>query len=254
MKESKTMKVITARISSGLYEALEDYARQKESTKSEIINKVLKQFLLAQSGSEHSSHHDNDFDDSDSYYFKPIYALNDDMRRILIMLEQLAEHMTSDKDEQEQHKYAIEVLEKGYSSEYEDVLPHIVPELPTTITDEAQDIMSMFQDLLISYKNLSADEKTSIPDINKTMLHCQGFDRQDPHEIRVSEYLKLLRQDERWQLPYDDMLKHSDDGNSHRKQLNQYRNMLKKHKSVKHRKSDYSSYLSRDEIMYITTL
>lgn len=112
----------------------------------------------------------------------------------------------------------------------------------------------MFQDLLTSYNNLSKDEKTSVPDMNEHMIHCQGFDFNDPSELRLFDFLRFMREKDRWSIPYDDMIEHSDRGNSHQRQLSQYRNMLKKHKFIRQHILDYSASLSRDEIIQITNL
>ena len=240
--------VITLRISNELNQDLERYADQTNRTKTEVVLESLNNFLNEKSARKYPESRTDPMRKTDWGNFKPIYSLSDDERRRLILLEQIARSNPDPNHDEEDHERAIIALRNGYTSEYDEVLPGIYPELPNEASNEAQDIMEMFQALLLGYEDLSAEDKNTIDEKNRSFIHCHGFDFNDPLEESLFKYLKFIRQDHRWAKPFEDMRKHSDDGNSHSPYLNIYRSMLVEYKRIRRRHQGKFTPLSAKEI------
>lgn len=240
--------VITLRISNELNQDLERYADQTNRTKTEVVLESLNNFLTEKSARKYPESRTDAMRETDWGNFKPIYSLSDDERRRLILLEQIARNNTDPKHDEEDHERAIVALRNGYASEYNEVLPGIFPELPNEASNEAQDIMEMFQALLLGYEDLSTEDKNIIDEKNRSFIHCHGFDFNDPLEVSLFDYLEFIRQDDRWVFPFDDMLKHSDKGNSHSPYLDFYRSMLTRYKRIQRRHQGKLTPLSAKEI------
>ena len=255
MNSDRQSSVITLRISSELNQDLERYADQTNRTKTEVVLESLSNFLDEKSARKYPESRTDAMRETDWGNFKPIYSLSDDERRKLILLEQIAKKLEQiaknnpdPKHEEEEHERAIVALSRGYTSEYDEVLPGIFPELPNEASNEAQDIMEMFQTLLLGYEGLSTEDKKTIGKENESFIHCHGFDFNDPLEGRLYKYLKFIYDDNRWVKPYDDMMKHSDGGNSHSPYLGFYRSMLTRYKRIQRRHQSTLTPLSAKEI------
>lgn len=253
MNSDRQSSVITLRISNELNQDLERYVDQTNRTKTEVVLESLNNFLTEKSARKYPESRTDTMRETDWGNFKPIYSLSDDERRRLILLEQIARNNPDPKHDEEDHERAIVALRNGYTSEYDEVLPGIFPELPNEASNEAQDIMEMFQALLLDYEELSAEDKNTIDEKNRSLIHCHGFDFNDPLEVSLFNYLQFIRQDNRWATPFDDMLKHSDRGNSHSPYLDFYRSMLTRYKPIRRRHQGTLTPLSAKEINEIIT-
>lgn len=244
---------VAARISGELNKTLEAYASQNGSSKSEVIENSLKRFFESQQKRSYSVDEPQDMGN-----YLPIYSLSDSERRILLLLEEIAVSAIKDEEDQfgdkkTEHQRAITVLTNGYVAEYDQVLPGIFPEMTIEMTNSAHDMMDMFQTLLWSYGQLSAEDRSRISEQNMSHLYCSGFDFNDSYESRIFEYLKYVRKDGRWVNVFDDMLEHSDNGNSHRPRLDVYQLMLEKYERIDQRHYGMGKPLSVEEIIDITT-
>jgi uncharacterized protein YfbU (UPF0304 family) len=244
---------VAARISGELNKTLEAYASQNGSSKSEVIENSLKRFFESQQKRSYSVDEPQDMGN-----YLPIYSLSDSERRILLLLEEIAVSAIKDEEDQygdkkTEHQRAITVLTNGYVAEYDQVLPGIFPEMTIEMTNEAHNIMEMFDDLRWSYEKLTEEDKGKITKQNKRHLYCSGFDFNDSYEFRIFEYLKYVKGTGRWEAVYDDMYQRSDSGNSHSKELDIYRLMLKKYERIEQRHHGMGKPLSVEEIIDITT-
>lgn len=249
---------VAARISGELNKTLEAYASQSGSSKSDVIEEALKKFFDSQQRHPFSAGKAQEMGNT-----LPIYSLSENERRILILLAEIGSMSLSSKDDEDLTNYqytdkedfakAREVLINGYVAEYDQVLPSIFPEMPVEMTNSAHDMMEMFQTLLWSYGQLSAEDRSRISEQNMLYLHCTGFDFNDSYELSIFEYLKYVRKDGRWVNVFDDMLEHSDNGNSHSPRLHVYQLMLEKYERIDQRHYGMGKPLSVEEIIDITT-
>lgn len=272
----KDMVVVTARIDSDLKKKLDDYARQTGSNRSEVIIRALNDLLdiekpriaggLAAVRNEDEKRND-DYNNMEMEGSVPIYSLDTSSRLILSLLNHIAAAVDnrdretgqildgeSLEDQSKEYRKAAKALENGYAADYDNNLPLLAPELSARQTNEINDIMGMFRDLQSSYNTLSDEETGQMPEQCEYGIHCKGFDISDPRENFVPGYLKFLAENERWSDVYQDMMEHSDRGNSHHRSMPFYRDMLALYRQIRDQKRGFSwSPLTADEIKRITT-
>jgi uncharacterized protein YfbU (UPF0304 family) len=253
MTSEQSSTTVAARISNVLNTILETYANQNGSSKSDVIENSLERFFDTQ-----QKHQFQEGKSQDMGNYLPIYSLSDSERRILLFLAKIGMSVLKEEedpygDTQKEYDRVITVLTQGYVAEYDEVLPGIFPEMTIGMTNEAHKIMEMFNELSCSYDQLSDEDKGKITKQNLMYLHCLGFDFNDSYELSIFDYLKYVRSTGRWETVYDDMYKRSGNGNSHMKQMDTYRLMLKKYERIEHRHQGRAENLTVEEIIDITT-
>ncbi|WEV74239.1 YfbU family protein [Bifidobacterium sp. ESL0798] len=182
----KNMVVVTARIDMDLKKRLDDYVKQTGSNRSEVIIRSLNELLdaekphnaaaldKARNDGEQKIDAQGDVEMED---FVPIYSLDVPSRLILSTLNRIAAAVDNRDQEtgevlkgndlkwqSEVYEKAAKALEQGYAAEYTNSLPFLAPELSARQTNEINDVMEMFRDLLSSYNALTDKEKKQMPE------------------------------------------------------------------------------------------
>jgi uncharacterized protein YfbU (UPF0304 family) len=148
-------------------------------------------------------------------------------RKHLVMLHQLALAVTSDEYERKDHQRQIEVLEYGFTGEYDEQFTMIYDELPLEECRLVWDLLDMFRVLKASVKEVGFEAVKQINERAEFALRFSGFDFNDPREGRLADYAEYLTTKKgRW----SELVEHFDDqherGNSHCPMLEHYRSML----------------------------
>jgi uncharacterized protein YfbU (UPF0304 family) len=177
-------------------------------------------------------------------------------RQNLALLHEILRHVTPDDEERydaEWHSKRIDVLQRGYVSEYHDEFAGIEPELSKQHTVTVNDILDMFHNIETSVAKLPAEDRDSLGERAENALRFAGFDENDRLESRMLTYARHLINSGRW----ESMKAHfapgleTDRGNSHAPLLSAYLRMLRAWKPMRAAKlasHDWDFDLNRDEL------
>jgi uncharacterized protein YfbU (UPF0304 family) len=129
-----------------------------------------------------------------------------------------------DDYEIEDHVKMAEILENGFSGEYDTVFLNLEPELSRTECRLLWDILDMFSVLESNFNRLDDEQKAKVGRHAEHALSFRGFDFNDALEARLGRYTKFLFRQDRWAEQVK-VLEH-DGGNSHSPMLETYKRML----------------------------
>jgi uncharacterized protein len=153
-------------------------------------------------------------------------SLSKGNRLHLAMLHRLLQLASDDDDEVEHHTRMIEVLQKGFTGEYDDEFAAIQDELPLDECRLVWDILDMFRVIGGSVEKLGIESLKAVDGNAQNALEFRGFDFNDSREGRLAGYAAHVTRDGRWA----ELAVHFDDnherGNSHMPVLGSYLRML----------------------------
>lgn len=125
------------------------------------------------------------------------------------------------------YKHAVETLESGYSGEYDELFRGIDPEMSRQECGLLWDIFGMFSTLKLSLERLSPESRHELGEEAIDQLTFQGFDGNDPLELRLLVYARFLIGAGRWNDFAEHFTVEGGMGNSHFQALPGYLQMLK---------------------------
>lgn len=144
----------------------------------------------------------------------------------LSLLHRVLQLTSDDDDEIKHHTRMIEVLERGFTGEYDDEFVSIDEELPLDECKLVWDILDMFRVIGGSVQRVGIDALVAVDENAKSALSFRGFDFNDRREGRLAGYAAHVIRNGRW----TELAVHFDDqherGNSHSPVLGSYLRML----------------------------
>jgi len=153
------------------------------------------------------------------------YTINNASRLILRNTELLLAYCSElNEGERESHAKNVEILEGGYTCEYHRVFSALRPEISSARCNELFDILDMFRVLRASYDKLTVDERI---EVDERVISFRGFDYSDDEESALPDYVEFLFDDDRYTELIEPLARFSDCGNSHHRNLDVYRRMLR---------------------------
>jgi uncharacterized protein len=153
---------------------------------------------------------------------------------------------TQDVDdyESEDHLKVAEILENGFSGEYDTAFLNLDSELSRAECRLLWDILDMFRVLESSITRIDAAQRAEVGEQAEHALSFRGFDFNDALEAKLARYTKFLIRQDQWAEQVG-VLEH-DGGNSHSPMLETYKRMLAAFSSIwSLRTNDYSRGLDR---------
>ena len=202
------MATLTIRVDDNLRDALERVARDRGTTVSGLIRVSIAR-SLGQT--------------SDAPKFRTPRTLTAVERRTLSNQHHILADTASDDSTARHHRRRAEILEAGFTAEYEDEFLDIEPELTPADCELVWDILDMYRVLRTSMQRAEPD---TVADIPTYVVEFAGFDGNDAYESHLRRYAQHLIADDRWDDLADFFDDHHDRGNSHTKLLHAYKRML----------------------------
>jgi uncharacterized protein YfbU (UPF0304 family) len=210
------MATITLRLDDQVRDDLEHLAKNQGVTLSELLRVTLMRLVGR---------------DADSPPHVPP-SLEITQRHTFRLLHKLMAEV-GPKNERDYHQRQAEVLEEGFTANYDSVFGGIVfPEMTRTDAELVYDLLDAFTVLESSLDKLDDDARAALGEGAGYALTFRGFDHNDTQELRLSGFAKHLIDDGKW----SNMAHHFDEehegGNSHMPMLNSYRRVLAAYKAV----------------------
>lgn len=209
------MASVTIRLDEGKREALEDLARRREQTVSELLREAIDRLLLGDIPS----------------------SLDMVARRSLALSHEILAMLAQDSDTQAEHRRSIEVLSKGYTHEYYREFYSLEAELPPDDGPLLMDILDMFVAVETATEKLDDEAAANLGDQRLQTLRFAGFDYQRPRESRLATLAEHVIAEGRW----DSLAHHFGSRrdrptcpNSHHPVLDRYKRMVDAFKQVIH--------------------
>ena len=231
------MPTVSIRVSDELKSRLDTLAQESESTLSGVIVEALNS--ITGLGRE-------DYPEETAPY-----TINNANRLILRNTELLLAHCPDlDEEDREYHARNATILEEGFTGEYHHVFAALRPEIPSARCDELFDILDMFRVLRASYNKLSDDEKAEVEERD---ISFRGFDYSDDEETALPGYVEFLFDDDRYTELKEPLARFSDGGNSHHRNLDIYRRMLRCFSQLWRKHIISFDLLSLDEIKQVVS-
>lgn len=144
-----------------------------------------------------------------------------------------------------------QILEGGYVTEYGDVFISTHPELTADECIFVMDLLDMFRTVTVSIQRLRGAGQ-SIDDETERLLQFDGFDYQVEAETRLLDYVRHLVSDTRWSEVLPVLGPDHDHGNSHGPRLDLYQRILGEYQLIRHEQKprlELSDYLlSADQL------
>ena len=177
------------------------------------------------------------------------YTLSNTNRLILSNTERILS-LNENLDEQDRafHAKNVEILERGFTGEYGHVFTTLLPEIPSNLSDELFDILDMFRVLRASYNRLTEEEKA---EVDESTISFRGFDYSDSEETALPSYVRFLFEDDRYTELEEPLMRFSDGGNSHHRNLDVYRRMNRCFEPIWRSHLLSNELLSLDEIKQV---
>ena len=159
---------------------------------------------------------------------RPPVSLSPVERQTLLLLHQVLAHV--DSGEADYHEKMVEILNEGFTIEYENVFTPY-PELSKDDCTLVYDILDMFRVIKASLKELDPAERDALLADHNHVLTFQGFDGNDVREGKMRSYVRFLQNTDRWTDLREDV-DAADGGNSHSLMLGRYQAMLDVYKPI----------------------
>ena len=124
-----------------------------------------------------------------------------------------------DGHEKEIYEQFQEIVSGGYEDLYEDLMVVIEEAVPRRITNFVFDVLNLYRTLMVSYHELSEEERAQI---DENDIVYDGFDQNDEFEYyKFADF--LMRKQKRYKEIYKDGAAELD---SHASRLDQYKKMI----------------------------
>ncbi len=153
-------------------------------------------------------------------------------RRTFILQHEILAHLASESDghnggwDAEYHRGMLEVLNRGFTTEYDKMFQEIQPEMTRREASLVHDILDMFDNIQWSLRRLTEAERGTLGENAENALSFSGFDFNDSQEGRLADFAHYVIKTGRWESMatyFDDKHEH---GNSHFPVLASYQRML----------------------------
>lgn len=213
------MATLTVRLDDRDRDDLEQLAKSRGTTLSELVRQTILQLVGR---------------DADTPRHVPP-SLDVTQRHTFRMLHKLMAEV-GPENERDYHRRQADVLEEGFTAEYESVFGGIVfPEMTSADATLVYDILDMFTVLEFSLSRLDDDARASLGDEADYLLQFRGFDHNDSYEHRLLTFAKHLIDSDKWTSMahhFDEQHEDHEDGNSHMPMLDSYQRTLVAYKAV----------------------
>jgi uncharacterized protein len=201
---------VTLRIDDQTRDELEQLARGRDSTVSDVLRRAIDELL----GRE-----------TDAPSARTPRSLNVVQRHSLALLHEILSHLDPDEDSKSSHKQKMQVLRAGFTTEYDNEFLGVDAELPAAECVLVMDLLDMFTVLEAALARLDEADLSALGD-ETHLLEFIGFDFNNTRELRLAVFARYLIEDGRW----PDLAHHFDEaherGNSHMPTLDRYQRML----------------------------
>jgi uncharacterized protein YfbU (UPF0304 family) len=204
------MATVTIRLDDNTRDDLEEIARTRGTTISELLRARVNELLGR--GVEMP-------DDIP-------HTLSSQDRLVLAQQHEILAMLRPDDDESRHHQEMAKVLREGYTGEYGAVFAGIYPEMPRSECKLVWDILDMFRVVGASVSRLSAEDRSTLGPDAERRLRFGGFDLNDSREGKMLIYVRYLVDRERWEELKPRLAEIGDDGNSHSRRRETYERML----------------------------
>lgn len=211
------MPTVTLRLTDQTRDELEQLARGRNSTVSDVLREAIDGLLGR---------------DVDAPRADVPRSLDMVQRRLLALQHEILARLDPDEDEKEAHRRSLRILSGGFTTEYPREFFSINAEIPPTECTLVMDILDMFVVLEAILDRLDDDALAEVGDHARVLLVFGGFDFQNPRESRLADFAEHLIADGRW----SNLAHHFGDEhqclNSHMPQLERYRRMLQTYSTI----------------------
>lgn len=147
-------------------------------------------------------------------------------RQLALQHEILANLIKEPEWEAEYHRQMVEVLNAGYTSEYDKTFQMIHPEMTPRESTLVYDILEMFTTIERSVSRLDDEERGSLGEHADYALKFRGFDFNNSQESKLASFAHHVIKDGRWTNLVDRFSDENERGNSHMPMLASYQRML----------------------------
>lgn len=151
-------------------------------------------------------------------------------RQLALLHEVLANTKKLPEGEKDYHLSMVEVLTRGYTSEYYKTFQMIQPEMTARESALVMDILDMFDVIERSVERLTDEGRASLGDTYA--LRFRGFDFNNQLEGKLASYAHYLINDGKWTRLADRFNDEHERGNSHMPVLATYQRMLSVSKPI----------------------
>ena len=207
------MATITIRVDDERRQALEEAARDRGETVSDVVRGLIDALLTRAP---------RPADELDAPVSLPLMD-----RLVLTKLDQILVHLAADDKERDTARTELEVLAQGYTGEYGDVFGAVSSgELPMEQCRLVWDILDMFTAVDCAVGILPGPEVALLTDADRRHLRFGGFDQNDRLEAAMLRYVRFLLANDRWENLMPHLEEVGDRGNSHGPRLASYQRML----------------------------
>lgn len=156
-------------------------------------------------------------------------------RRQLSLLHRILARVIGDENDVDGDKeYQLKrarVIEAGFTKEYSYEFDFLDPEMSLRDSEFVYDVLDLFTYIIISLQRLENAGTKVDPDLVQN-LEFSGFDRNDPRESQMLDYVLHLATDNRWTEIQKVLKKLPDEGNSHWPMVASYERMLNAHRQI----------------------
>jgi uncharacterized protein YfbU (UPF0304 family) len=236
------MASITVRISDETRDALQAKADQEHQTLSDFIRERLQDAVF----------NFRETDDTKGLEPDSMSAID---RHTLSLLHRILGRVLPEgaNDVDGNTDYQLErakVLESGFTNEYATEFAGLYPELGARHCEFVKDVLDMFRITLYSFTELHKNG-VEVDDQLRDALTFRGFDHNDHLEGQMSDYVRYLVENGKWEEQSEFVLG-SGHGNSHSRMIDVYSRMLSEYREVKQsrpQRSGPKSYLFNKEAL-----
>lgn len=205
------MATVTLRLADQTRDELEQLARGRNSTVSDVLREAIDGLLGR---------------DIDTPRADVPRSLDIVQRRTLALQHEILARLEPDENEREAHRRSVRILNGGFTTEYSREFFATNAEIPPAECTLVMDLLDMFTVLQVALDKLDDDALAEVGDHARALLEFSGFDYQNSGESRLADFAEHLIADGRW----DSLAHHFGDEhrcpNSHTPRLDRYRRTL----------------------------
>lgn len=215
------MATVTLRLDDQTRDELEQLARARNSTVSDVLRAAIDGLLGR---------------DVDTPRAEVPRSLDMVQRRSLALLHEILARFESDDENQRTHARSIRILTEGYTAEYHREFASIEAELTPADCSLLMDVLDMFTVLEGAIGKLDDAAVTELGgDDVSVLLEFAGFDYQNPRESRLADFAEHLIGEGRWSSlahHFGDVDGERTCPNSHMPMLGRYQRLLQAYEAI----------------------
>lgn len=221
------MPTITVRVTDEVRDGLQKLAEAERITLSDYVRNTLQNSIHQANERERKPEHDGptSLTRMERHAFSLLHRI---LGRVLP-----PDANDVDGDAEYQLRLA-KVLEQGFTAEYWTEFSGLRPELSRYDSEFVADTLDMFRALQGSLDALE-EAGINVDEDLKRRLKFSGFDRNDPLESQMADYVRFLVEDERWEEQAAFVLGR-EKGNSHMRMISTYSRMLTEYREIRQAK------------------